>query len=211
MNKALTDFIAHARKKGMDHATIRMLLLSAGWKEKDIARAMTDESLDMAVPVPPDTGGAREAFLHLVTFAALYTTVISLVVLFFDYVNRLFPDPALEPYPSYPGDLSGVRWSMAAIIVTYPVFLWVSRQLLEEIRVHPERAWSAIRRWLTYLTLFLASAALAGDVVTLVYKLLQGELSIRFLLKVAIVIVIAGLTFSYYFLTLRLRPAPQAS
>ena len=35
MPSKLESFIAHARSKGMDHQTIRMLLLSSGWKEKD--------------------------------------------------------------------------------------------------------------------------------------------------------------------------------
>src|SRR5687768_17120052 len=112
MPTSLQDFISHARTKGMDHQTIRMLLLSAGWKEKDIARAMTEESLDMPIPMPQETGGARDAFFHLLTFASFYTTAISLVSLFFTYINRLFPDPALgETYTYY--DLSGIRWSIA--------------------------------------------------------------------------------------------------
>ena len=71
MAQSLGTFIDHARQKGMDHATIRMLLLSAGWKEKEIARALTAQALDIPVPTPPDVGGAREAYLHLVAFAAL--------------------------------------------------------------------------------------------------------------------------------------------
>jgi hypothetical protein len=47
MDDPLGAFLDHARSKGMDHATIRMLLLSAGWKEKEIARALTEHSLDM--------------------------------------------------------------------------------------------------------------------------------------------------------------------
>ena len=37
MNQELMQFVDHARDKGMDHATIRLVLLSAGWKEKQIA------------------------------------------------------------------------------------------------------------------------------------------------------------------------------
>lgn len=204
MTTQLTDFIAHARKKGMDHQTIRMLLLSAGWKEKDIAAALTEQALDMPVPMPSDTGGAREAFFHLLTFASLYASVIAVVVLFFTYINRLFPDPALgDMYYQNSFDLSGIRWSLAAVIVSFPLFLWCSRFLQKEMRMHPERAWSGIRRWLTYLTLFVAAMALLGDGITLVFRLLEGELTIRFLLKVLIVLLIAGMTFAYYFLSLK--------
>lgn len=209
MDTRLQDFIAHARKKGMDHATIRMLLLSSGWKEKDVAQALTAESLDMAVPMPPDAGGARDAFFHLVTFASLYITVISVLVLFFNFINRLFPDLALEQYMYYDDNLSSIRWSMAAIIVTFPLFLWMSRLLLKEMQMHHEKAWSGVRRWLTYLTLFVAAMALIGDFVTLVFQLLEGELSIRFLLKVFIVALVAGLTFTYYLYSIRAYPSKQ--
>jgi hypothetical protein len=46
--------------------------------------------------------------------------------------------------------------------------------------------------------------AMLGDVITLVFSLLEGELSIRFLLKVLVVLISAGLTFTYYFVSLRL-------
>ncbi len=193
----------------MDHATIRMLLLDAGWGERDIIEALTAESLEMSVPVPPDRGGAREAFLHLITFVALYVTSISLIVLFFTFINRLFPDPAFGII-SQTNDNVGIRFAMAAVIVTYPMLILLSKRLLKEISDAPEKAFSAVRRWLTYLTLFLAALALIGDGITLLFNLLQGELSIRFLLKVIVVLVIAGLIFSYYFLSLRHAPAEQS-
>jgi len=207
MNTSLTDFIAHARKKGMDHQTIRMLLLSNGWKEKDIASALTEQALDMPIPMPQDTGGAREAFFHLLTFVGLYTWVISLIVLFFSYINRLFPDPAFDYSYPYDGDLSTIRWSMAAVIVSFPLLYLLSRFLIREMKARPEKAWSGVRRWLTYLTLFVAASALMGDVITLVFYLLEGELTLRFLLKVLVVLLLAGSTFLYYFMSLRLHPS----
>ncbi|UPA21992.1 DUF5671 domain-containing protein [Candidatus Peribacteria bacterium] len=209
----LKDFIAHARKKGMDHSTIRMLLLSAGWKEKDIAEAVTEESLDMPIPLPTDGGGARDAFFHLLTFVSLYTTVISTIILFFTYINHLFPDAALEQYPTDTTWMgSTIRWSIAAIIVSYPLFIWISRILVKEMSTHTEKAVSGVRRWLTYFTLFVTASALMGDVITLIFYLLEGELSIRFLLKVFVVLAVAGTVFLYYFLSLRTQPkTTQAS
>lgn len=209
MENSLTPFIEHARKKGMDHATIRLLLLSAGWKEKDIAEGLAAEGLDIAVPVPADRGGAREAFLHLLAFSSLYVTVIGLIVLFFTYINRMFPDAAVEYYSYDDSMRSTIRWSMAAIIVTYPLFVWMSKILLAEMRKHRERAWSGIRRWLTYLTLFVTALALIGDGVTLLFRLLDGELSVRFLAKVLVVGILTGMTFTYYFLALRSSPDHQ--
>ena len=205
MNPDLAAFLEHAKLKGMDHGTTRMLLLSAGWKEKEVARALAEHALEMPVPSPPDAGGAREAFLHLLLFAALYASAIAGVSLLFDCINRFLPDPALgEDARPNVWTLRGIRWSLATLLVSFPAFVWLSRFLLREMSAQFEKAWSGVRRWLTYLTLFAAAVALAADVVTLVFYLLEGELSVRFLIKVAIVCIVAGMTFAYYLQTVRM-------
>jgi hypothetical protein len=60
-----------------------------------------------------------------------------------------------------------------------------------------------VRRWLTYLTMFLAVVVLVSDTITLVYNALGGELTERFLLKVLVAAVIGSAIFSYYLLDLR--------
>ena len=60
-----------------------------------------------------------------------------------------------------------------------------------------------MRRWLTYLTLFVAAAVLIGDVANLVYSLLGGELTVRFCLKVLTIGGIAGTAFWFYLSDLR--------
>lgn len=212
MENALTAFVQHAREKGMDHATIRMVLLSAGWKEKDVAEAITAQSLDLAVPMPPDSGGAREAFNHLLVFSTLLATLGSLILLYFTYIERLFPDLAIERSWYDEGyEYSSIRWSLAVVLVAFPLFMWLSRLMSVELRRHPEKSWSGIRRWLTYLTLFLAAGAMAGDVISLVFVFLEGELSARFLLKVFVVLTLAGATFMYYLLSLRLSPGDASA
>lgn len=199
----LSSFIAHARGKGMDHQTIRMLLLSAGWKEKDISQAMASETLTMAVPLPPDVGSARDAFFHLLSFTALTSTVVSLIFLFFEFLNRLLPDPAFPLY-QYGNDVSAVRWELAVLVVSFPLFLWMARLLQKEYAAHHEKLASGVRRWLTYLILFATACTLIGDLIALIFSLLQGEVTLRFLLKVLTLSILAGLPFTYYLRALRL-------
>ena len=204
MPTKLESFIVHARSKDMDHQTIRMLLLSAGWKEKDIATALAAETLDMPVPSPTDTGSAKDAFFHLLVFTTLYSTVISLIVLAFEYVGRWFPDAALDQYAYRSGDVSGIRWAIAVIVVSFPLFALLSRALHREFKVQPEKLASGVRKWLTYLTLFVTACTLIGDFITLLFYLLDGELSVRFLTKVFAILVLAGMPFAYYFSALRM-------
>ena len=194
----------------MDLQTVRLLLLSAGWKEKDISAALASETLDMPVPVPTDGGGARDAFFHLLTFTTLYSTVIATIVLMFQYLNRLLPDAATQNYYSYSSDFSGIRWSLAVVMVSFPLFIFLSRILHAEFTKHPEKLASGIRKWLTYLTLFVTACTLIGDVITLFFFLLDGELSTRFILKVLAVFLMSGLPFWYYFTVVRLEPSKYA-
>ena len=74
-----------------------------------------------------------------------------------------------------------------------------------ETRLDPSKRASKVSRQLTYLTLFIAAAVLVGDVTSLVYSLLGGELTTRFVLKVSTIAVIAGAVFGYYLRDLRLE------
>ena len=57
------------------------------------------------------------------------------------------------------------------------------------------------------MTLVIAAGALIGDTTTLVYNLLGGELTLRFVLKVLVVAFIAGGIFGYYLWDLRREEA----
>jgi hypothetical protein len=60
-----------------------------------------------------------------------------------------------------------------------------------------------VRRWLTYLTLFVAAVVLIVDLITLVDNVLGGEVTVRFVLKVLVAGLIAGTIFGYYLWDLR--------
>ena len=96
-----------------------------------------------------------------------------------------------------------MRWSVATLLVAFPVFAFTAHRVGREVARDASRRLSAVRRWLTYLTLFVAAAVLVGDLVTLVYCALGGELSLRFVLKVLVAGAIAGTVFAWYLADLR--------
>jgi hypothetical protein len=204
MDNALLEFVKHARKKGMDHATIRILLLSAGWREMDIAHALAEEGLDIPVPEPARVGGAKEAFQYLLALTALCFVVVNVLVIAFEYIDQLLPD--LSENSFYNGDdfrQSTIRWSMAMLLVGFPLYLGFSRWIGIGLRNNPERSKSPIRRWLIYLALFAAAITITGDIVALVFGFLTGEMTSRLVLRVLVVFAISTLVFCYYMLSLR--------
>src|SRR5689334_21168329 len=111
----------------MDHATIHLLLHAAGWKERDIAGAIASEGLDLPVPEPVSARNARDAFLHMLTFTALYVAVSSVIMLFYSYLDYLYPDPAWN-WNAEP-ELEAIRYAIAAIVVAFPLFTLLSMLL----------------------------------------------------------------------------------
>lgn len=200
----LTAFIDHARQKGLDATAIFMLLRSAGWKEKQIAAALAAHELAMPIPQRGGMGSARDAFLHLVAFTALYASAISLIMLLFTYIEFWFPDAEMRA-SSYEVEaaLSSIRAQLATLLVSYPLFLFAWSYLLREVRRNPEKARSGVRRWLSFLSLFVGAVTIMTDLICVVYYLVEGDLTVRFLSKVLALFVITGVIFLYLSLVLR--------
>ena len=145
----------------------------------------------------------RDVFLYLLAIITLAVSAISFGILVFQYINIYMPDVVADLYFSRTGYLDTVRTSLAALIIIFPVFLWVSRFLKKDIIKSPEKRDLKIRKWLLYLTLFVASLVIIGDLVTLLRSFLGGELSQRFVSKVAVILFIAGSVLIHYFSELR--------
>jgi hypothetical protein len=200
----LETFVREALLRGASRPSVQQALLKAGWAPEQAQSALNAYAdLDFPVPVPKPRPylSAREAFLYLVLFTALYLSAYHLGSLLFDLINRAWPDPAM--HESWRSPEESMRWSIASILIAFPVFGFVSRYLGRELARAPVKRLSAVRRWLTYLTLFVAAGFLIGDLITLVYNALGGELTIRFVLKVVVAGVISGTIFGYYLWDLR--------
>ena len=141
--------------------------------------------------------------MYLLLFGLLYISAYNLGVLVFHYINRAFPDPATPVYHEYTRQL--VRWALSSLLVSFPVFLYLSSIVERDVRRDPSKRRSNVRRWLMYLTIFAASSVLIGDFTMLVYNALGGELTTRFVLKVLTIGIIAGTIFGYYLSDLRLE------
>ena len=147
----------------------------------------------------------RDVFVHLFAIVTLYITAFAFGRLIFDYVNLFLPDPLEMGVYRAPVRYSyqSMRWAMAALIVVFPAYFFVSRYLLQLYKKNPAQKSLRIRKWLIYLTLFLAAIVIIIDMVTLLYRFLNGELTIRFVLKVVTVLYIASVIFGYYIWELR--------
>ena len=145
---------------------------------------------------------AKDFFLWAGAIVTFYWSVIAFILLIFDYINYTFPNP-LAYYPANPYQ-SGISYEMASIIVLFPVYmLLISLIRNGEVR-DPSRREIWLRRWALVLTLFVAGAAIAVDVIMLLTTFLNGEeMTSAFLLKTLTVFLVAVGVFMHFIADLR--------
>jgi membrane protein YqaA with SNARE-associated domain len=203
LSSELVGFVKAGLERGLPREQLRDALLQAGWPSDQVSQALAgfaDVQFPIPVPRPSSAASSRETFMYVVMFATLIVSAYSLGNLIFELINRMLPDPAQQAFGS---TLQAIRWSLASVIVAFPIFVYVASLIDREVRAHPIKRASRVRKQLTYVTLFIASFVLIGDVITVVYNFLGGELTLRFLLKVLTVGAIAGSVFGYYLRDLR--------
>lgn len=201
----LLGFVKDGLAQGISRDEIEKVLLAAKWPAADVRAVLArfaDVDFPVPVPQPKPYLSAREAFLYLLLFGTLYFCASNLGTLLFQLIDLAFPDPEASEYArnAIPDT---IRWTVSSLVVATPVFIFMAWYTAREIRRDPSKRASKIRRWLAYLTLVVTAAVLIGDLTTLVYTLLSGDLTVRFMLKVLTVGVTAGSIFMYYLRDLR--------
>ncbi len=194
----LTTFIRSALEQRIPRERIRAVLLEAGWPADQVDKGLSayaDLDFPLAVPRPRAALASKEAFLYLLLFTTLAITAFNVGSLLFEVIDTLLPDDALRINA---GREQRMRWSLSSVIIAFPLFSLVGWLLYRAQLQDPSKAVSAVKRWITYLSLFITASILIGDLIVLVNALLGGERSARFYLKALVVAGIAGSIFSYY-------------
>jgi hypothetical protein len=155
----------------------------------------------------PPKSSPRDFFLYLLAIATLYISVWRYIDLLFEYINYSFPDQ-LDFY--FEGIYHSVRWSIASLVIVFPFYLGITWYLRKDAIANSEKREIRVRKWLLNLTLFLAAVTIIVDLVTLVNQFLEGDITTRFVLKVLVVLLVAGAVFAYYFWDLRRETLPSS-
>src|SRR3989344_4731017 len=138
---------------------------------------------------------AKDFFLYLAVFVGLYASTISFLTLTFAIIEKAFPLSG----EYYLGQDSAIRSSIAVLVVFLPAFIYVSYFVNKDLKNNTEKKEIWVRRWLIYFTLFVAGIAVAIDLVTLIQRFLGADdLTLRFFLKVILVLIVAVSIFRYY-------------
>ncbi|HRH26940.1 MAG TPA: DUF5671 domain-containing protein [Parcubacteria group bacterium] len=147
----------------------------------------------------------KDFFINLGATVSLYTVVGSLINLLFSVINKAYPQVTSSYY--YSGSIS---WPVSVLVIFFPIFLALMWLLGKEYDQNPGSK-SAVHKWLTYLTLFIAGLVLAGNLIAVLYYFIDGrELTTAFLLKALVLLVITGSIFYYYISDVRNLLTPKS-
>lgn len=142
---------------------------------------------------------AKYLYLYLLSLISLIFLGLSVGSVFFAIINLNINDPLLSNYYSYSGVSSSLKFAIAAILVSAPVYFTTSCLIekgLKKKEIHQE---SSVRKFLTYFILLISSVIILGIFISIVSQFLNGGLSLKLGLKLLTTLIISAIVFSYYF------------
>ncbi|MDP9017940.1 MAG: DUF5671 domain-containing protein [Candidatus Eremiobacteraeota bacterium] len=210
--ESLLEFIRAAKAHGVTDDFAARLLKYNGWSDRSIFQAYSAYyGQTLGNPVPSRGNPieyARDAFFYLLAFITLGFWTFALGNLFYNLIDRLAYDPLSNG--QWSAAHSNISFDVASMLVTFPIFLWMTWIIQRETARRPETLDSGVRKWLTYLALVIAASSLMGDAVWFLQQFLSGSLSQAFVLKSLVLVVIAGGVFVYYLGAVRADSATVA-
>ena len=138
---------------------------------------------------------ARDFFVQIGAVISFYVSVIAIISIYFEVINFAYP-PQTPHYESY---TSSISLAVAMLIVFFPIFILLSVLMSKHYENDPDLKNNSIRKWQTYLTLFITGALVSGNLVTICYRFLDGQdITTGFLLKSLTLLMVSSCIFIYH-------------
>lgn len=141
--------------------------------------------------------GPKYSFYYLLSLVALIFTAISAGLILFGIIDETVLDAwAQSTYRNFDNQY---KFAISALLIAAPTY-YVSVYFINKgLKTKELSLDSALRRWLTYLIVFVSALIILGVFIGIVNNFLSGALTLPFLLKLLSVLLISGAILSYYF------------
>ncbi len=143
--------------------------------------------------------GMWDGFEHALMFLSLYVYATALGMLMHQFINHHLPqsptssnwyvDAQRTIWPSI------IRWSIAALIVSFPLFAFLYYDIQKRTQRNPQIRALKSRKFFTYITLVGAFIIAVTKIVQTVFAFLDGNVGANFAAHIALTITIVGLIF----------------
>ncbi len=214
---SLSEYVTRRLEAGRTGAEICAELTAVGWSKEAADAAYREGLIALGIPLPdelsaqslalssaPSAATAHKAAtldvtVNLFSFILLGIVAGAFLELSFALINNALPEYAdLQNEYLQMSTASTIHRSIASMAIAFPLYVLAVGWWIRRFAGGHERNESRLSKWFTYLVLLVASVTIVCDLITLVYSMLQGEMSLRFLLKVAVVLAVAGTVFGFY-------------
>ncbi len=128
----------------------------------------------------------REFIIYLGYTISYLVVAISFIIFSFSFTNILFPETGSYSSLGYQSVFGSLGVFTTAVLV-FLAMVWVVFRLVQEKKTHPD---SKPRLWLLQLGMFVGFVVLAITLAVLIKFFFSGEITARFLIKTAIVLVV---------------------
>lgn len=199
----LVEFVKDARKAGKNLAETREVLIQSGWEPARVSEALSrfvDRDFPVAVPKPIVYASPRLTFLNLFHFLVLYLSTYHVVATLFTLLDFYLPDGLgrrIGFFYNYGSIGEALRDHIAVIVVGVPL-VYLSNIVIQAAIFETKQAIPQIRLKLIYLTMFIGACVMLGNGICFVHYFLAGELSIRFMIKLGILSLLALAGFVFF-------------
>lgn len=205
---SLAEYAQGRVRAGLSKAQIKEELLAVGWSEEEADAAYRDGLVALGIhlpsaanrPAPTRTSSTVDVVINFFSFILLGIVATALGTLYFQIINKGFPDPlaTLDGDGEW-GMARAIHHAIASLVIAFPLYVAAMRLWFRRFQADAGRIESKLTKWLTYIVLLVASTTIVGDLIAVLFKLLQGEISVRFMLKALTILAIAGIIFGFYF------------
>ncbi|HSW47554.1 MAG TPA: DUF5671 domain-containing protein [Candidatus Saccharimonadales bacterium] len=210
-NSSITDYIKKSQSEEKSEIEIRSNLAQAGWDGKSIDDGFHAINNTNAVPTPPSdvprppTGYANmwDAFEHILMFISLYFMSTAFAMLLHQFTDKWAPGVAnTTSYYGYFGLTNYYDWilksSLACVMVTFPLFAYFHLDLNKRTLKNPLLRSIRVRKQLIYFTLIITFLILVKKIIETIFNLLNGDVSMNFVLHLIITVAVSGAVFIFY-------------
>ncbi|MDD4352298.1 MAG: DUF5671 domain-containing protein [Candidatus Gracilibacteria bacterium] len=141
----------------------------------------------------------KDVFLQLLVIVAMYFSAITMITLLWQLVNLNIADPLANDYYYGTGRpyFGALRFAISSLIVAFPTLIVAAYLQNKGYKKEKAKLDLGLRKWLIYLTIFVAALVMAGDLIAIVYNYLEGDLTMRFTLKALSMVLVLGVVFTY--------------
>jgi type II secretory pathway pseudopilin PulG len=149
----------------------------------------------------PKSNAAKFVFFYLIHLVSLGFMTVDFGIILFQIVNKNVADVITAYSGSY--DEGALKFAISALLISTPIFYVITAFIQKSLFKGEMKKDSGIRRWLTYLILFVSFLIFVGWLIAFVNNFLNGELTMKFILKTLSVLVIAAAVFGFYLYDIR--------